>query len=306
MEDAFDSKIRILTRRAYQIQKSRIQEGNRLIAHFRRKMGVDPNEEVQDDDKREILESLELRYKRITDGVAEVTRRRTYDFDTVIEDFTDLRLVDFYMMLKRQEDKVAGRDMKVTLRDVDIWAEWLSDVTGIGPRLGGVLISELNPHKAPYPSSFWAYCGLDVVNGEGRSRKEEHMKEVEYENSDGEMDTRKSLGYNPFIKSRLMDPDKGAGAQFLRHGTDPYEQIMRDYKHRIQTDPNHDSKSDGHIHMMTLRKGVKEFLIDLHCKWRWLEDLPVAPPYRVEKQDGSDHGRADRLGVEYDFDHYRD
>ena len=46
--------------------------------------------------------------------------------------------------------------------------------------MAGVLISEFDIHRARYPSSMWKYAGLDVArDGRGRSRKAEHLVEVE-------------------------------------------------------------------------------------------------------------------------------
>lgn len=43
---------------------------------------------------------------------------------------------------------------------------WLQGVKGVGPALAGKLLSRLDVREAPYPSSFWSYCGLATVPGE--------------------------------------------------------------------------------------------------------------------------------------------
>jgi hypothetical protein len=139
-------------------------------------------------------------------------------------------------------------------------------------------------------------CGLDVVDGEGRSRKEEHLETVEYVNSDGETDTRKSLGYNPFIKTKLMGV---LGPSFLKAGS-AYRDHYDRYRHRKETDPDWADASDGHLHQASLRYMVKQFLISLHMKWRDLEGLPVSRPYHAEKQGQDRHvsEREKQLGIE--------
>ena len=72
-----------------------------------------------------------------------------------------------------------------------------------------VLISYLDPRKAEYVSSFWKYVGIDVViddngNGVGRSKRKEHLIDVEYINKSGEKCTKKSVTFNPLVRSKLL------------------------------------------------------------------------------------------------------
>lgn len=340
--------IRALVRGLYQTQKLRIETGNRIGANFRRKLGIEEGDEP-DEEQEAILDRLRESYRRITDGIAEVTRRPNYEFDALITNYTELRLVDHYTRLEKEENRII-RDIKNELKGIPIYDEFLRDVKGVGPTMAGVLIAELDPHKAPYPSSFWRYAGLDVVHvwyliekngqrldtpvakeppekavpmsdskmvvtdeegnatrvyeqrGEGRSRKKEHLVEVEYENSEGEIDTRKSLGYNPFVKTKLMGV---LGPSFLRTGSDYRDHYDR-YRHRKENDPSWSDASDGHLHQASLRYMVKQFLLELHLKWRSVEGLTVPPPYHKAKQGRDDHGLEEKLGIEYDWDEYPD
>ena len=354
------SVIRTLVKSLYQTQKLRIETGNRLGANFRRKLGI-PEGEEPDEEQQDILDDLRSSYKRITDGIADVTKRPTYEFDGLISSFTELRMVDHYIRLDLEEGRIK-RDIKDALEGIPIWEEFLKDVTGVGPTMAGVLISELDPHKAPYPVSFWTYCGLDTVSvwylveeegrtlekpkpvskeasdvyeaemnkwlevietkenelmavdedgnavrvykliTKGRSRRREHMVEKEYEDSEGNVKTRMSLSYNPFIKSKLMGV---LASSFLRTGSEYREHYDR-YRNRIENDPHHEDKTKAHIHQMSLRYMVKEFLKHLHLKWRDVVGLPVPPPYHVAKQNGNDHGLEEKLGIEYDWDEYED
>ena len=285
--------VRNLTRGAYDLQKLRIETGNRLVANFRTRLGIEPGEEA-DEDEQAILDQVKASYKRITDGVAEVTARRKYDYDYIITDYVALRLVDRYMNLLREETRTF-RDIERALEGLPIYEEFLLDVTGLGPAMAGCIVSELDPHKAPYPSSFWKYCGLDVVDGEGKSRKKEHLVEQEYVVQEtGEVKTKMGLGYNPFIKTKLMGV---LATSFLRSGSEYREMFYDPYRQRIDTDPSHEEKSDGHRHQMALRYMIKQFLIDLHMTWRYIEDLPVSQPYHVKKQGGNSHQREERLGI---------
>jgi hypothetical protein len=289
------STIRAITRSAYDFQKIRIEIGNRIIANFREKLGVPSGEEAEDDAK-EILSELRTRWQKITDGVARVTRRKKYDFDGVITTHAELGLLSNYFQIEKREQDLF-RSLGYALDGVPIWEEFLSDVKGVGPAMAGCIISELDPHRAPYPSSFFAYCGLDVADdGKARSRRSEHLVEHKYTDSEGKEQTRKSLSFNPFIRTKLLGV---LGSSFLRAGKEdnPYRDEYDRYRHRIENMDCHEDKSDGHIHNMAIRKMVKHFVCDLHLMWRYLEDLPVSKPYAVKHLNKSEHAREERLGI---------
>lgn len=369
----FNQRVRTQVRSAYQMQDLRIQTGNRIAANFRRKLGIPEGEEA-DEDQKDILYRLKKSYDRITEGIARITARRKYEYDGVISNYAELRLVDHFLHLVDEEKRIF-RDVERSLEGIDVWDDFLTDVKGVGPAMGGCIISELDPHKAPYPSSFFRYCGVDVVseweldgyewekgytgNGQppevelkttrewvwknnpekqdenvfdhvdfhehngsvtahctrtvtdkndnpwtlhvtyeqvtkgGRSRRDEHLVEREYEDADGNIKTRRSLGFNPFIKTKLM----GVLAPSFLRAQGFYSELYYDYKHRLKHEDEHADKTDGHIHMMAQRWMIKQFLIDLHVKWRDLEDLPVTKPYHVAVLGKSNHGREERLGV---------
>jgi len=136
-------------------------------------------------------------------------------------------------------------------------------------------------------SSLWKYAGLDVAqDGKGRSKRKEHLIEVEYENAKGEQATKMSITYNPWLKTKLLGV---LGASFLRAGDNKYSQIYRDYKHRLENHKNHKEKTPGHRHRMAIRYMVKQFLADLYVEWRTMEGLPVSDPYH-EAVLGHVHG----------------
>jgi hypothetical protein len=156
----------------------------------------------------------------------------------------------------------------------------LKDVRGCGPLMAAVIISEIDPHKAKYVSSFWKYAGLDVAeDGNGRSRKKEHLVEVEYVNKDGELSKRQSITFNPFLKTKLVGV---LGTSFIRSGG-KYAEIYYDYKNRLENHPVHKDKTKLHKHNMAIRYMIKMFLKDLYIAWRKLEGLPVLPDYAEGK-----------------------
>jgi len=193
-------------------------------------------------------------------------------------------------------------------------AEWLLAIKGIGPTMAGVLLAEIDIHRANTPSALWRYCGLHVVDGHAARRKK------------GE-----KLDYNPWLKAKVL---KVMGECLIKANSPEYRKVYDGYKHHKQTmrvpcdhimwseekptaDPANPTakkptrtkkqmtpekcklcngtglkawgNSDGHRHNAALRYMVKMFLIDLWKKWRTLEGLPVVDSY-AEAKLGIRHG----------------
>jgi hypothetical protein len=230
------------------------------------------------------------------DAIAEHPRARTFPGDELISGFTEFALVAQYVELESVETghfKRLGR----LLEDVPIYTTFLKDVKGVGPAMAGVIVSEFDITRARYPSSLWAYAGLDVSSdGAGRSKRREHLVKREYVNAKGEAAVRDGITYNPWLKTKLMGVLAGS---FLRSGS-PYADYYKQYRHRIETDPARvmidtpkhttgDEWSKLRRHQAACRFMVKAFLIDLYNAWRPLEGLDVAPTYHEAK-----HGHVHR------------
>lgn len=277
-----DNPLRTLVRGAYDIQKLRIQSGNRVVGNFKAKLGQEPSraEDEMDAEGKAILSALRASYKKITDGVVTFPRAASFKGDEVISSYTELSLVAQYLDLERSEAEHFRR-LGNALKGIPIFDTFLDDIKGIGPAMAGVIISEIDIRKARHPSSLWAYAGLDVAeNGAGRSRKAEHLVEREYTTKDGEQKTRKSITFNPFLKTKLTGV---LASSFLRAGDNKYSRIYRDYKLRLESHAKYAEASKGHRHNMAMRYMVKMFLIDLYAAWRPLEGLPVSQPYHEAK-----------------------
>ena len=211
-------------------------------------------------------------------------------------------MVDQYVALEDAEGK-QFKHIGAMLLDFTLWTEYLVNVRGVGPAMAGVIIAFFDIHKARYPSSLWRYSGYDVADdGQGRSRRGEHLTEYEYKAKDGSTQTRKGLTFNPFVKTKL----RVLADCFLRSGG-PYREIYDAYKHRLEShaiygkanDKNKDTDNrtrtyPGRRHQMALRYMIKMFLIDLYTNWRAMENLPVAPPYSEAKL-GMKHGGASNV-----------
>lgn len=277
------SNLKTIVRGAYDIQKLRIQMGNRIVINFKAKLGQGPSEKEIDIDAqgKEILRILRVRYKKITDGIKSFPRQSTFKGNEVISTFTELALISQYVDLESNEDK-HFRMLKNILADYPIYSDYLKQVKGVGPAMAGVILSEIDIHKARYPSSLWAYAGLDVAgDGKGRSRRKEHLTESTYTAKDGEEKTKLGITFNPFLKTKLVGV---LGASFLRVGKDnTYAKIYYDYKHRLENHDTYKDVSKGHRHNMAIRYMIKMFLRDLYVEWRTMEGLPVSPSYQESK-----------------------
>lgn len=193
---------------AYDLQDMRVQLGNRLVANFKSKLGQKPGmtEEELEKLEKDILDKLRASHKRLADAMPK--RMKDFKGDELITEYAEYTMVNSYMhQLTVEEDHFAA--MKHILQEFPIYTEFLSKVKGIGPAMAGVIVSEFDPHKAEYPSSFWRYAGLDVGDdGRGRSRKAEHLIDREYEpkgwKAGQPLATRKSITFNPFLKTKLI------------------------------------------------------------------------------------------------------
>jgi hypothetical protein len=281
--------LRTMVRGAYDIQKLRVQMGNRIVGTFKVKLGQVPGatEDSLDAEGKEILAKLRAHYESITEAVAKFPTRAKFVADGVIDSYTELCLIAEYAELYAQEKKHFRRLTSV-LEDFQIYRQFLEPIKGVGPAMAGVIISEIDIHKSRHVSSLWKYAGLDVApDGAGRSRKAEHLVLREYVNKDGEMATRNSITFNPFLKTKMVGV---LASSFLKATPNPYRDIYDGYKHRLECTPVHIEKSKGQRHHMAMRYMVKVFLQDLYLAWRPMEGLPVSLPYAQAKLGFPAHG----------------
>ena len=263
----------------YSIQKTRIRVGNNICANFKVKLGQEPSspESDLDADAKALLKNLRVSYKKVTDGIVSMTPRK-FKADGLISDFSEFALVKQYDDLITAEEE-SFKQISYAVRGFEIYRNFLEDVKGVGPTMAAVIISSISIEKAEYASSLWAYAGLDVVNGAGRSRKKEHLVETTYTDADGKEQTKMGISFNPFLKTKLIGV---LGSSFVKtNGV--YREVYDNYKHRISNMPAHAEKSKGHLNNMAIRYTVKRFLVDLYYHWREIEGLPIAAEYSEAK-----------------------
>lgn len=296
MNDTQEPKIRIAVRSLYDLQKLRIQLGNRIVASFRDKLGIDPSQaESEVPDAEAILEGLRAEYKRITEGVTRITKKTKWQ-SNLMTSASEMRLLESYEhLLSSESSHIKMIDWE--LEQIPVYTHWLKNVRGVGPTMAGVILSEIDITKCNSISALWAYCGLDVVitvnedtgeiTQEGRSRKKHHLKPKTYTNRDGNTIETVGITFNPMLKTKLIGV---LGSVFLKLGGH-YRTIYDGYKHRLECHPSHQTKTKGHRHNMAIRYMVKQFLADLWTEWRTLEGLPVRTPY-AECKLGIVHSKA--------------
>ena len=161
--------VRSIVRGTYDIQKLRIQAGNRLTANYKTKLGIKPGK-AEDEEKvaSSILSDIRRDYSRITDPIAAealskqgITPKK-FKAEGMITNFLELSMANqYFVLLKTEEDEF--KNLGKVLEDVPIYKEFLSKIPGIGPQMAGVLVSEIDIHKAEYPSSLHKFSGLDVI-----------------------------------------------------------------------------------------------------------------------------------------------
>lgn len=284
--------LRAMVRSFYDAQKLRMMTGNRLVANVRVRLGQDPGTKTDDTmskEGKELLDQLVDEYKRITDGLTTTSAKgKVKAFEQqkgVLADIFEFELTGHYLRLLSDEEAL-GKSIAKMVATFPIWEGFLKDVKGCGPTMAAVIISEFDPYKARHVSSFWRYAGLDVAeDGKGRSRKAEHLVEVEYIDKNGETKIKKGISFNPLLKTKLIGV---LGSSFLRSAS-PYRAIYDGYKHRLDCHPDYKDEPKGHKHNMAMRYMVKIFLRDLWLAWREIEGLPVTPSY-AESKLGLKHG----------------
>lgn len=280
--------IRTSVRSIYDLQKLRIQNGNRITAAFRYKLGLESSQaEDENEEASNLLNELRAEFKRITDGVKRITKNIKCD-SPLITTRGELALIESYER-QLEAELIHEKAILDELSRERIWTDYLQGIRGVGPLMAGVILSEIDIHKCNSISALWAYCGLDVVVStdektgelleEGRSRKRHHLKPKTYVNSDGEIKETVGITFNPFLKTKLVGV---LGSVFIKLGG-KYREIYDGYKHRLENHPKHKDKTKGHRHNMAVRYMIKYFLADLWTEWRTIEGLPVRNSYSEGK-----------------------
>lgn len=287
--DIQKNRIRNLVNGVYDIQKLRISTGNRIVASLRPETDT-----ANEDEATSMVKLITDEYTRITDlyvsafsgrGSIEKSIAKLDPAPDLIKSRIDYELVQQYLRLVEAENamcKIVEREVK----SHPMWDAFFKDVKGCGPLMSAVCIAYFDPYKARHASSFWRYAGLDVQpteSGEMRGVGRWYTEMRPYTDKDGDTKERKSLTYNPFLKTKLVGV---LGSAFLRARDSYYGKVYYDYKNRMEQREN---LSPIVRHRRATRYAVKMFLRDMWVVWRELEGLEVTEPYEVAKLGHKPH-----------------
>ena len=295
----------------YDAQKLRIQMGNRLC-QLATKDGEDDNS---------VLETMATEYTLINDGNRLTMRylhKRINDLNgklKCIKTCSDYFMYESYMNMTNVEDQLL-QAITQEVKNHPLWNAFFKDVKGCGPIMAAVIISKVDIRKCGHVSSLWRYAGLDTVtvtdadgtvHSVGRNRS--CLVDGYYFDKNGAVQTKKSLGYNPELKSKLIgvlgscmlkaglrtakdengNPILDANGKKIQTASSPYVQCYLDYMNRLNQRSDTANINAAHKMSMGVRYMIKQFLRDLYVVWRDLEGLPISQPYEVEKLGNRPH-----------------
>jgi hypothetical protein len=201
------------------------------------------------------------------------------------------------MLLKRRRDilqcesdleKEIGKKVKTH----PMWKAFFDNVSGCGPCLAAVILTEIDIHKATTVSKIWQFAGLNpgMVSGKKWKKKKDGTRELVVANEQVRGD-KKTEGYvcpyNQFLRAKLCGV---LGGSFLKCGSE-YRKYYDNMRHRLESmnwgtpskNPgDKDNPRAGHQHKAAIRYMVKMFIRDLYIAWRTVEGLEVRPPYQEQ------------------------
>jgi len=277
------SQLKMIVSSYYDMQKQRVAVGNRIVGNFLLRIGGKETMEKDVKDDKLIAEMVK-EYATLADAFTSPKKIRSF-FETQREGFIttehELTMMNTYLSYRGAEKKLM-KDIQRYVEDFPLYQNFLKHVNGCGPAMSACIISCFDPYKAKHVSSFWKYAGLDVIDGEGRSKKKRHQIVEKYVDKNQDIDWKFSISYNAFLKAKLCGV---LATSFLRAGKDSskYNTIYYNYKERISNNERHKEKSDGHRHAMAMRYMIKMFVADVWVQMRSIEELPVTKPYHEAK-----------------------
>ena len=212
-------KLRNLITGFFQIQKTRVAMGNRVVASFNIQLGQTPGtkQEDMDDEVKNMIKKLSKEYKLVSqayidksyvitergeDGQVstEVQLGKNDGLEKIInkmhdDERSDVKFirnkVDYELMTPFMELVEAEEHLRKTIekeaKQHPMWDLFFKDVYGCGALYAAICIAYLDIHKARHASSFWRYAGLDVVpvTTEEANENGDHLKYKTIVDADG-------------------------------------------------------------------------------------------------------------------------
>ena len=166
---------------------------------------------------------------------------------------------------------------------------WFSQIKGIGRENIAKVVGLIDIYKAPYPSSLVKWAGY-APGADGKAMRKKRGQKIEYNAELRPLCYR--LG-GSLMKARgsYYDYYLDCKAAYVKRFTEdegkeivPKDKLPRKKNERgkwvhYETD---ELISEGHVHLMALRKTIKLFLHHLWYEWRKAEGLPTASPWIIE------------------------
>lgn len=343
VSDPHDNRLKSLkavVNSKYDLQKLRIMTGGRIFANFTARMGLEPQDSSkQDKDIAKLMNIVTDDFRLITEAMANTIftdtlktnmSRKGLNVDTIlyhhpellnssskaistalttaghkgiITNETDFTMARTYIQLKNEE-VILDKQIAKMIHDYPLWHNFLAGVRGCGPVMAACILSRIDISKSPTVLSLWKFCGLDVApDGRGRGKHIEHLVDRIYLDKDGVEKTKKSITYDPWLKSKLM----GVQAGLFMIQNPEYKRIYDDIRFRLESDVERASamrikmknkspvlKKDGspemvpefplaRINAMSQRYMIKMYLMDMWIHWRAMSGFPLKTPYSMEK-----------------------
>lgn len=281
-EDSYYNKknlIGCIVNTIYDIQKERINFGNRIFSIVNPEITKEDSEEKSDK-----LINVILKEKRVIDEIIEKENLTTKRFfknkeitkEYIIKDELLYNFVENYITLLGIEENLT-KSLGKELKEIPIYNQFLINVKGCGVLMSGVIIAYLDIYKSECPTSFLRYIGIDVVevkdnNGEihyeGRSKKHTVMKK--YVDKNGKESEKVSITFKPFLKTKIMGVLSSSFIKCKSQYTSYYYNKKEELKNT-----RGEELTLLHIDNMAKRYMMKKFVIDLWLNWREAEGLPI-------------------------------
>lgn len=303
---AIENEVMAFVDNKFALQKLRIQIGNRICAYFKTCMGQEPGKSEKElkKEQQDLLRKLRKEYKLITDALIDnkVTVNKQInelvdtDKITMIDSIRKFDLIDEYEQLKGLEEKNV-KNLTKAVKEHPLYSAFFDteQCRGIGPETAAACISLFDIHKARHASCFWKYAGLNPVRRvdkdgneilEANSKKYTEM--VKYIDKDGKEKEKKSITYNPKLKTILLGV---TGSNILkaciRKDKETGDIIAKGYAiqymdYKIRKHNEHPEWTMARCHAVANRWMIRNFVRDLWVAWRRIEGLPITIPYEQE------------------------
>lgn len=113
-------------------------------------------------------------------------------------------------------EKSMEPEIKKYLEKFPIWTEYLSNIKGVGVRMGAVLLGFFDINRAKTPSSFVKFAGLHT-DSEGRAVKQKRGQK---------------LDYDPWVKAKIVNVLAGS---LMKQKSYPWKNLYDNYKFRKES-----------------------------------------------------------------------